>query len=63
MQSLQVLVAKRLYAPEEITGPVAVALEDEKIRDVWGGTDADAARPRVAEHMPDAAVEGIDLGS
>jgi N-acetylglucosamine-6-phosphate deacetylase len=63
VQSLQVLVAKTVYAPEEITGPVAVVLEDEKIRDVWRETDADAARHRVAEHMPGVAVEVIDLGS
>jgi N-acetylglucosamine-6-phosphate deacetylase len=62
-QSLQVLVARTLYTPEEIPGPVAVVLEGEKIRAVWRETEADAARRRVAEHMPGAEVEVIDLGS
>lgn len=62
-QSLQVLVARTLYAPEEITGPVAVVLEGTTIRDLWRGTDADAARQRLAEQIPGAAPEVIDLGS
>lgn len=60
---VQVLVAKTLYAPEEIPGPVAVVLEDAKIHDVWRATDAVAARQRVTEHMPGAAAHVIDLGS
>ena len=58
---LEVLVAGKLYAPEEIPGPVAVVLEGAKIHAVWRETDADAARQRVEEQMPGAAVEVIDL--
>lgn len=61
-QPLQVLVAKRLYAPEEIPGPVAVVLENAKIRDVWRETDAEAAKLRVAEHIPGVVAEVTDLG-
>ena len=61
-QSLQVLVAGKLFAPEEIVGPIAVVLEGTTIRDIWRGTDADTARHRVMELLPDAAVEVIDLG-
>lgn len=60
--SLHVLVAERLYAPEEIPGPVAVVLEGTKIRDVWQRTDADAARRHVEERVSGAAPEVIDLG-
>jgi len=63
LQPLQVLVAEKLYAPEEIAGPVAVVLEGTTIRDIWRGMDADAARHHLAEHMPDAVAEVIDLGS
>ena len=55
------LVAGKLYAPEEIPGPVAVVLEGAKIRDVWRETDADTVRQRLEEHMPGATVEVIDL--
>ncbi len=60
---VQVLVAERLYAPEEIAGPVAVVLEGGKVRDVWRGTDAAAARQRCSEQMPGAAMAVTDLGS
>src|SRR2546423_15722961 len=60
-RSLHVLVAGRLYAPEEVAGPVAVVLEGTTIRDIWRGMDAVSARRRVAEQMPDFAVEVTDL--
>lgn len=56
---VQVLVAEKLYAPEEIAGPVAVVLEGSTIRDIWRGTDAASARRRVAGK----AVNVTDLGS
>lgn len=62
-QSLQVLVAGTLYAPEEIPGPVAVVLEGTTIRDIWRGTDVATARRRLAEQMPGSTVEVTDLGS
>lgn len=62
-QSLQVLVAGTLYAPEEIAGPVAVVLEGTTIRDIWRGTDVATARRRLVEQMPGSAVEVADLGS
>src|SRR3989442_122287 len=40
---VQVLVAGKLYAPEEIAGPVAVLLEGTTIRDIWRGTDVASA--------------------
>lgn len=61
-QSLQVLVAGKLFAPEEIAGPIAVVLEGTTVRDIWRDMDADAVRRHVAEYLPDAAVEVIDLG-
>ena len=63
LQPLQVLVAEKLYAPEEIAGPVAVVLEGTTIRDIWRGMDAATARRHLAEHMPDAVAEVTDLGS
>jgi N-acetylglucosamine-6-phosphate deacetylase len=62
-QPLQVLVAGKLYAPEEIPGPVAVVLEGTTIRDIWRGMDAATAMRRLTEQMPDSTVEVIDLGS
>src|SRR6266852_2164760 len=62
-QSLRVLVAGKLYTPEEIAGPVAVVLEGATIRDIWRGMDAATVRRRLTEHMPDATVEVTDLGS
>ena len=60
---VQVLVAGKLYAPEEITGPVAVLLEGTTIRDIWRGTDVVSARRRLAKQMPHSTVEVTDLGS
>jgi len=62
-RSLHVLVAGKLYAPEEIVGPVAVVLEGTTVRDIWRGMDAVSARRRLAEQMPDFAVEVTDLGT
>src|SRR6266566_961317 len=62
-QPLQVLAAGKLYAPEEIPGPVAVVLEGTTIRDIWRGTDAATAMRRLTVQMPDATVEVTDLGS
>ena len=60
---LHVLVAERLYAPEEIAGPVAVVLEGTTIRDIWRGMDADAVRHRFGSRLPGSKVEVTDLGS
>ena len=60
---VQVLVAGKLYAPEEIAGPVAVLLEGTTIRDIWRGTDVVSARRRLAKQMPHSTVEVTDLGS
>lgn len=62
-QSLQVLVAGKLFAPEEIAGPVAVVLAGTTIRDVWRGMDVGAIRHRVTELRLDSAVEVVDLGA
>ena len=60
---IQVLVAEKLYTPEEIAGPVAVMLEGSTIRDIWRETDAISARQRLAGQVPDSMIEVIDLGS
>lgn len=62
-QTLHIVVASRLYAPEEIAGPVAVVLEGATIRNIWRGEDAVSAQKRIREQMPDATVEVSDLGS
>src|SRR5258708_20799785 len=62
-QPLQVLAAGKLYAHEEIPGPVAVVLEGTTIRDIWRGTDAATAMRRLTVQMPDSTVEVTDLGS
>jgi len=61
-QPLQVLVAAKLYAPEEIAGPVAVVLEGTTIRAIWQGTDVAAARRRLADNRLDQVAEVADLG-
>ncbi len=62
-QPLRVLVAKTLYAPEEVAGPVAVVIGGASIRAVWRVRDADQARQFCAERLPEAMVEVSDLGS
>jgi len=57
-----IIVAGKLYAPEEIAGPVAVIFEGKTIREIWRGTDADAAKRRFAEYMPDVQVDVSDIG-
>jgi len=59
----QILIAGKLYAPEEIAGPVAVVIEGQKIRDIWRDTGAAAAGPRFAVRWPGSTVEVIDLAS
>lgn len=61
--ALHILVAERLYAPEEIPGPVTVVLEGTKIREVWRRTDAVAARQRAEQYMPGSGIHMTDLGS
>lgn len=60
-QPLQVLVARKLYAPEEIPGPVAVVLEGTTIRDIWRGMDAPAVRRHLSEHIPEQHAHVVDL--
>ncbi len=60
---LQIVVAAKLYTPEEIAGPVAVVLEGTTIRAIWRGADTASVQQRIREQMPDAVVEVTDLGS
>lgn len=57
-----IIIAGRLYAPEEIAGPVAVVCEGTTIRDIWRGTDAIAAKQRFAQSLPDTHAKVIDIG-
>lgn len=59
----RVLVAEKLYAPEEIAGPVAIVLSGSSIHTVWRVIDAAQAEELCAARMPEAAVEVINLGS
>ncbi|QBD77778.1 N-acetylglucosamine-6-phosphate deacetylase [Ktedonosporobacter rubrisoli] len=62
-QALQVLVAGKLYTPDEIAGPVAIVLEGSKIRAIWRDTNAAEARQRVEHLFPGLAVDVTDLGT
>lgn len=62
-RTLQVLVAKTLYAPEEVAGPVAVVIEGTGIRAIWRVEDTDQARRLCAERLPEEPVEVSDLGA
>jgi N-acetylglucosamine-6-phosphate deacetylase len=62
-QPLRVLVAEKLYAPEEIAGPVAVVLTGTSIGAVWRVRDSAQAEQLCAAKLPGAAVEIHDLGS
>lgn len=62
-QPLHVLVAKTLYAPEEIAGPVAVVIGGASIRVVWRVRGTDQARQFCAERLPEEVVEVSDIGS
>ncbi|HJT55001.1 MAG TPA: N-acetylglucosamine-6-phosphate deacetylase [Ktedonobacteraceae bacterium] len=59
----QILVAGKLYTPEEVPGPVTVALESATIRAIWRETDAAAVRQLVREKWPDSRLEVVDLSS
>ncbi len=61
--SFRILIAKKLYAPEEIPGPIAVVLEGTTIRNIWRGMDAISASRRLEIQLPGAKVEVTDLGS
>ncbi|HEX4205158.1 MAG TPA: N-acetylglucosamine-6-phosphate deacetylase [Ktedonobacteraceae bacterium] len=58
---LQVLVAEKLYAPEEIAGPLAIVLAGTTIRALWRVTDVAQARQLCAERLPGEAFEVSDL--
>jgi N-acetylglucosamine-6-phosphate deacetylase len=60
-QPLQVLVAGKLYAPEEVVGPVAIVLAGTKIRAIWRVEDIAPARALCAVHFPQADVAVSDL--
>ena len=62
-QPLHVLVAKTLYAPEEIAGPVAVVIGGASIRMVWRVRNTDQARQFCAERLLEEVVEVSDIGS
>ena len=62
-QPLQILVAEKLYAPEEIAGPVAVVLAGTSIGAIWRVGDRAQVKQLCAERMPGAEVEINDLGS
>lgn len=62
MQPLHVLVAKTLYAPEEIAGPVAVVIDGASIRAIWRVRDVEQARQLCAKRLPQETVEVSDLG-
>jgi N-acetylglucosamine-6-phosphate deacetylase len=60
---LSVLIARRLYSPEEIEGPVAVVIEGTAIKALWRQTDLAAARERLEELPGGATAALIDLGA
>lgn len=62
-EPLHVLVTEKLYAPEEIAGPVAIVLAGTKIRAVWRVTDVAQARQLCAQRIPGRTLEVSDLGS
>ncbi len=62
-QPLRVLVAAKLYAPEEVSGPVAVVLTGTSIGAIWRVEGRAQAEQRCAAYLPEAAVEITDLGS
>jgi len=59
----QILVAGKLYTPEEIPGSVAIVLEGAKIGAIWRGTDVATARQRSDEQWPGSKVEVVDVSS
>jgi N-acetylglucosamine-6-phosphate deacetylase len=61
--SFHILLTKKLYAPEEIAGPLAVVLKGTTIHTIWRGMDATSARQRIETLFPGAKIEVTDLGS
>ena len=57
------MIAERLYAPEEIAGPVAVVLDGAVIHAIWRGTDAANAQRRLAREFPGMTADITDLGT
>ncbi len=62
-QPLHILVAEKLYAPEEIAGPVAVVLAGTSIGAIWRVRNRAQVKQLCAERMPGVEVEINDLGS
>jgi N-acetylglucosamine-6-phosphate deacetylase len=62
-QPLHVLIAEKLYAPEEVAGPVAVVLSGASIEAVWRVRDSEQAKQLCSAQLPKEAVEIHDLGS
>lgn len=62
-QPLHVLVAERLYAPEEIAGPVAVVLSGTSIHVLWRVENAEQARQFCAARLPAVPAEVHDLAT
>ncbi len=62
-EPLHLLITEKLYAPEEIAGPVAIVLTGTKIRAVWRVPNVEHARQLCAQHLPGATIEVSDLGS
>lgn len=62
-EPLQVLVVGKLYAPEEIAGPLAIVLAGTTIRAVWRVTDIAQARQLCTERIPGEPVDVSDLRS
>jgi len=63
LRPLRVLVAEKLYAPEEVAGPVAVVLAGASVRAVWRVRNSAQAEQLCAAKLPEAVVEISDLGS
>lgn len=62
-EPLRVLVVGKLYAPEEIIGPVAIVLEGTKIHAIWRVTDIAQAQQVCAEYILGKAIEVSDLST
>ena len=61
--SFHILITRKLYAPEEIVGPLAVVLKGKTIYTIWRDMDAISAQQRLVLQFPDATIEVTDLGS
>lgn len=60
-QPLQILLADRLYNPQETAGPVAVVLAGATIYAIWPDMDAAAVKQYAATHLADTEVDIVDL--